>query len=122
MNLTEVFLKNGLRFLLRPTDDENQSLFVTAFGRGGVGDLSDEDYPLYEGTGGYMEMGGIACVPYDTLSSYMQQEEISMNLAISNFWHDIMGMAPADKAQELFRRFIVRNFVIKTSMKSGRTR
>lgn len=102
MNLTEVFLKNGLRFLLRPTDDENQSLFVTAFGRGGVGDLSDEDYPLYEGTGGYMEMGGIACVPYDTLSSYMQQEEISMNLAISNFWHDIMGMAPADKAQELF--------------------
>lgn len=25
-----------------------------------------------------------------------------MNLAISNFWHDIMGMAPADKAQELF--------------------
>lgn len=64
--------------------------------------MSDEDYPLYEGTGGYMEMGGIACVPYDTLFSYMQQEEISMNLAISNFWHDIMGMAPADKAQELF--------------------
>ena len=60
MNLTEAFCKNGLRFLLRPTDDENQSLFVTAFGRGGVGDLSDEDYPLYEGTGGYMEMGGIA--------------------------------------------------------------
>ena len=41
-------------------------------------------------------------MPYDTLSSYMQQEEISMNLAISNFWHDIMGRAPADKAQELF--------------------
>ena len=75
---------------------------MTAFGRGGTADLSDKDYPLYEGTGGYMEMGGVACIPYDTLSSFMQQEEISMNIAISNYWHDIMGMSPAAKARELF--------------------
>ena len=43
-------------------------------------------------------MGGVACIPYDTLSSFMQQEEISMNIAISNYWHDIMGMSPAAKA------------------------
>ena len=48
------------------------------------------------------EMGGVACIPYDTLSSFMQQEEISMNIAISNYWHDIMGMSPAAKARELF--------------------
>lgn len=47
-------------------------------------------------------MGGVACIPYDTLSSFMQQEEISMNIAISNYWHDIMGMSPAAKARELF--------------------
>ena len=102
LNVTEITLKNGLRIFLRPTNDENQSIFVTAFGRGGTADLPDADYPLYEGTGGYMEMGGVACVPYDTLSSFMQQEEISMNIAISNYWHDIMGMSPADKAKELF--------------------
>ena len=96
----EVILKNDLRILLRPTNDESQSIFVTAFGRGGTADLSDKDYPLYEGTGGYMEMGGVACIPYDTLSSFMQQEEISMNIAISNYWHDIMGMSPAAKARE----------------------
>ena len=102
LNITEVILKNDLRILLRPTNDESQSIFVTAFGRGGTADLSDKDYPLYEGTGGYMEMGGVACIPYDTLSSFMQQEEISMNIAISNYWHDIMGMSPAAKARELF--------------------
>ena len=29
-------------------------------------------------------------------------KEISMNIAISNYWHDIMGMSPAAKARELF--------------------
>lgn len=48
---------------------------MTAFGRGGTADLSDKDYPLYEGTGGYMEMGGVACIPYDTLSSLCNRKK-----------------------------------------------
>lgn len=102
LKVTEVILKNGLRFFLRPTNDESQALFVTGFGRGGIADLTNKEYPLYEGTCGYMEMGGIARVPYDTLSSYMEQEEISMNIAISNYWHDIMGMSSSKRAKELF--------------------
>ena len=49
-----------------------------------------------------MEMGGIAAVDYDTLTAYMSQEEISLNLSIGNHWHELMGMAPAERSQELF--------------------
>lgn len=47
-------------------------------------------------------MGGIAAVDYDTLTAYMSQEEISLNLSIGNHWHELMGMAPAERSQELF--------------------
>lgn len=101
MKVTDVKLKNGVRFVLRPTTDKESPVMLHAFAPGGTDDLSPEEYQLYEGTGGYMEMGGIAKVAHDTLSSFMAQEDISMNIAIDNNWHEVLGMIPADRVQLL---------------------
>lgn len=98
----EYSLKNGLKFILRPTKDDNKTLLLTAFARGGIADLTENDYHLLEGTAGYIEMGGIQSVNYDTLTTYIGQESISLNVSIGNYWHDIMGMAPVNRSQELF--------------------
>jgi Peptidase M16 inactive domain. len=47
-------------------------------------------------------MGGISKMPYDVLMSYLYENNISINLAISNYWHTIMGMFSDDKAKEFF--------------------
>lgn len=101
-NIHEYSLDNGLKFILRPTKDENETLILTAFARGGTFDLPENEYHLLEGTAGYIEMGGIQSVNYDTLTTYMGQESISLNVSIGNYWHDIIGMSPVKRSQELF--------------------
>lgn len=99
--VTELTLKNGLHIVLRPTIDNGNNLLLTAFARGGTDDLTPEEYLRYDGAGGYLEMGGIARVDRDTLTSYLLQEELSMNTMIGNDWHEVMGMAPPAKFAEL---------------------
>lgn len=101
MKVTDVKLKNGVRLVLRPTTDKESAVMLHAFAPGGTDDLSPQEYQLYEGTGGYMEMGGIAKVNQDTLSAFMSQEDISMNIAIDNSWHEVLGMIPAERIQML---------------------
>lgn len=103
LKLTEARLKNGARLLLRPTSGEDNTAYLSAFARGGSGDLKPADFYKYDGAAGFMEMGGIAKVPYDTLTAYMAQEGLSMTLAVSNYWHDVMASAPAGKLPQLFR-------------------
>lgn len=93
IKVTDLHLKNGLRLVLRPTKDEGGPLLLTAFARGGTDDLTPQTYHRYEGTGGYMEMGGIAKVDHDILMSYMLQEDMSVNTMIGNDWHEVMGMS-----------------------------
>lgn len=98
----EIILKNGIKILLRPTNDKQETLYLTAFARGGTSDLSPECYHRLEGTAGYMEMGGIEAVDSDSLSAYLSQEEISLNISISSHWHEMMAMAPVNRSLELF--------------------
>lgn len=102
MGVTEIALANGLKLILRPTPDQSGRILVNLFARGGVGDLPEQDYYRFEGTAGYIEMGGIAKVGNDTLSEFMLQNELSMNVSISNSWHDILASAPTEKVLSLF--------------------
>lgn len=101
MRTTEIVLKNGLTLILRPTPDYSGRVLVNLFGRGGVGDLPKDSYHRYEGTAGFMEIGGIAKVPSDTLAEYMLLKNLSMNVSVSNSWHDILASAPNTDIQAL---------------------
>ncbi len=102
LSVKELRLKNGLSILLRPTDDGTEMVHLSAFARGGTADLLPHDMYRYEEAAGYMEMGGIASVPYDSLMVYMAQNNIAMNIGIGLHWHELLATAPTDKAVELF--------------------
>lgn len=102
IKLRDVRLKNGLRILLRPTPNGSETLLFELAGRGGTADVPAERYHALEGMAGYIEMGGIDKVNYDTLTSYTCQENILVNLTLGHYWHGLLGTSPVKKSKELF--------------------
>lgn len=99
--IREVELKNGIRLVLKPTQEADTALLLTSFAPFGTSSLPDEKYPLLEGIG-YMDMGGIAKVDGEMLSDYLSQKEISLTMAMENHWHGFIGMASVAHAPEFF--------------------
>ncbi|MBR5532682.1 MAG: insulinase family protein [Bacteroidales bacterium] len=102
LSVSEINLTNGLQILLRPTQDGSDRVQLTLFARGGVADLSNEELYKYDSTAGYMEMGVIDAVPYDTITTYMLQNSIAINTGISPHWHELLASSPTEKASEMF--------------------
>ncbi|KXB75664.1 peptidase M16 inactive domain protein [Prevotella amnii] len=98
----DILLNNGIRILLRPTRDDSKTFFIEGLGRGGTADLPDSVYYQYESTAAFVEMGGIEKVNRDTLFNYLVQNGISLDTNISSYWHGFIGVAPVNKAQNLF--------------------
>ena len=63
--------------------------------------LTPENYPLLEGVVGYMEMGGIEKMDYDSYCEMLAQEEMAFSVTFEPYWHGWIAMAPADKVTEL---------------------
>ena len=102
IKLRDIRLKNGLRILLRPTPNESETILFELIGRGGTADVPSDRYYALEGMAGFMEMGGIEKVNYDTLMAYTCQENILVNLTLGHYWHGLLGTSPVKKSQELF--------------------
>lgn len=94
-------LSNGLRIILRPTSDKDSTLYMAMMGRGGLGDLDRHSYPFLKDAASYVDMGGLANVPADSLIEVMESENLSMTIDIDDYWHQVLASAPADKSQEL---------------------
>lgn len=101
LGVKDILLKNGTCIILKPTKDEDRQIVITAFAPGGLSLLDAREYPLLEGAAAYMEMGGLEKVDYDTYSSLLAQEDMSLNMSLEQYWHGFMAMAPADKSTEL---------------------
>lgn len=102
LGLTEFTLHNGLRLLVRPTIDNDSTVYLALTGRGGLGDLDATRYRRLKDAAGYVEMGGLEKIAGDALPEVMMQENLSMSVGIDNHWHQVLASAPASKALELF--------------------
>lgn len=102
MGVSEVRLKNGIRLIMKPTQDSDSTLYLTSFAPFGTSSLSDEEYSLLEGVAGYIDMGGIAKVDGQVLSEYLFQKGMSITVAMENHWHGLMGMSSTANAPEFF--------------------
>ena len=100
--VTEVILTNGFRIVLRRTEDEDETVQVQMLAPGGLSLVPENDYPLYSGTAGYMELGGIEKMNDDDYLSMLANNGIGMIVAIENWWHGIIASAPANLHQVLF--------------------
>lgn len=99
--VTEVILKNGFRLVLRPTNDEDRKIQLQLFAPGGLSKAPEQDYPLYENTAGYMELGGIEKLSDDDYYSLISQNEIGLIVAMEQWWHGMIASAPHDKSKLL---------------------
>ncbi len=98
---SEYLLKNGLRLILRPTTDRDSTLRMTLLGRGGYADLDPNSRLLLMDADKYVDMGGLQNVPEDTLIDVMQTDNITMTIAIDDYWHQLKATAPCSKPQLL---------------------
>ena len=96
--ISEVVLTNGFRLVLRPTNDEDGKVQMQLFAPGGLSKAPEQDYPQYEGTAGYMELGGIEKLSDDDYYTLLSQNGIGLIVAMETWWHGMIASAPADKA------------------------
>ncbi len=101
LGIKELQLANGVRLILKPTKDEAKQITIHTFAPGGTSLLTPDNYALLEGTAGYMEMGGIEKMDYDTYGMMLAQENMAFTVLLETYWHGWMAMAPADKSTEL---------------------
>lgn len=95
-------LQNGLHLVCRRTYEQDSTLYLSLLGRGGLSDLSKEQYPLLKDAASYVDMGGLAHIGTDTLQSIMVGHGLSMSIGIDNHWHQLLASSPVGKAQEMF--------------------
>ena len=96
--ITEVTLTNGFHLVLRPTNDEDNKVQLQLFAPGGLSRAPEQDFPLYEGTAGYMELSGIEKLSDEDYFAIMSQNDMGMLVAMESWWHGIIASAPSDKA------------------------
>ena len=99
VGIDEIVLANGLRLLLKPTVDDDESMSIMAVGRGGIADVPDSLYNHFKDAVAYVDMGGITTIDHDTLSSVMVERGIMMNVGIENYWHQAMATSAPKDAQ-----------------------
>ena len=98
---TEYLLKNGLRLILRRTTDRDSTLHMAILGRSGYADLDPHSRLLLMDADKYVDMGGLQNVPEDTLIDVMQTDNLTMNISIGDYWHQLKATAPCSKPQLL---------------------
>lgn len=101
IKVTDVFLNNGMRFVLRPTEDESGRIMLQMFAPGGLSRVPEDEYAVYEGMAAYMELGGIEGLEDSTYHSLIAEHELGMLLAIESNWHGIIASAPASSTRLL---------------------
>lgn len=99
LGLTELILKNGIHILMRPTLDDDSLIHISAFGRGGLGDIPVSQYAQLKDAVSYADMGGITTIGLDSLSQLMIQRGIMLNIGIDNYWHETMVTSKPHDAQ-----------------------
>ena len=101
--ITDVLLTNGFRMVLRPTNDEDHKIYMQLFAPGGLSKAPEEDYPLYENTAGYIELGGVERLTEDDYFSLISQNGIGLLVAMEQWWHGMIASAPSDNSRILIR-------------------
>lgn len=102
LSATEYTLPNGLTLLCRRTYEQDSTVHLSLLSRGGLSDLSQQQYPLLKDAASYVDMGGLAHVSADTLQMLMVDHNLSMSIGIDSYWHQLLASSPTVHAQELF--------------------
>ena len=92
---------NGVKLLVRPTLEEDSTLYLAVIGRGGAADLAIQQQLKLHDAVSYVDMGGLAKVSSDTLLNIMTQQQLSMTVGEDAYWHQLLASSPEKHATAL---------------------
>ncbi len=113
IGVTDVILKNGFRFVLRPTKDEEHKVQMQLFAPGGLSRVPEDEFAAYEGMAGYMELGGIEGMKDEDYFSILPENGIGLLLALESHWHGIIASSPKENTRLMF------NLVLEKMLRPG---
>ncbi len=103
LDVKEVKLTNEMTLLFKRTINDDKKLQVSIIGRGGTDDIKDDsDYYRLRDAVSYIDMGGIENVNHEEMRDVLGEKQISSNICLDGFWHEIMGTCNSEDAQILF--------------------
>lgn len=108
LGVTELYLNNGLRVALRPTQSNEKEITVSFLGRGGLSVLPDSLYHRYESTAAYVDMGGAGQYSYEQLGDIMYDLDISISTLIADYYQSLYGSAPTGDIENLLKLFYLK--------------
>lgn len=103
LGVTEAFLSNGLRILLRPAGRGDSVVKITMTQASGQRHLRPEEQKKYASLAAYIEMGGIAKLPKNQLDSFIYDREIALTLTEGMDTGTLYGTAPTQETSALLR-------------------
>lgn len=101
LGVTELFLKNGARLILKPTANTDSVVSAHLVFQGGLSEIPKEQYPLLESAAAYMSIGGIEGIDTDTYTDVLAENNLSIIHTMEPYWHGIMASASSDKMAPL---------------------
>ncbi len=101
IGVTSVYLDNGFRFVLRPTEDEENKIQMQLFAPGGLSRIPEDDFPLYDGLASHMEAAGIEKMEDDDYFEMLMENEVGIILAMETYWHGMIASAPSGSVRLL---------------------
>ena len=101
LGVEEIQLTNGVKLIVRPTLEEDSTLYLAVVGRGGTADLTTQQQLKLHDAVSYVDMGGLSKVPSDTLLTVMTQQQLSMTVGEDAYWHQLLASSPEKHATAL---------------------
>lgn len=100
--ISEVILTNGIKLIIKKTKDTEGKLYITSFAPKGITSIPDKDFAVLSDIGGYIETNDLKHINSEQLLDYMYKNDISLGVAIENYWHGYIGKCSKENMQEMF--------------------
>lgn len=117
LGVEEIQLTNGVKLIVRPTLEEDSTLYLAVVGRGGTADLTTQQQLKLHDAVSYVDMGGLSKVPSDTLLTVMTQQQLSMTVGEDAYWHQLLASSPEKHATALLNLVYERCVSLVLTMK-----
>ncbi|MCF6169797.1 MAG: insulinase family protein [Bacteroidales bacterium] len=100
---TTLYLNNGIKVTLKPTDFKNDEILMTSIGPGGTSVVSDEDYLSASFAGQIMSMSGVGDFDNIALKKYLTGKKVGVRPQIGVLSQGVSGNAVKKDLEDLFQ-------------------
>ncbi len=101
LQMTELTLSNGMRIILKQTDDDSE-ITVRLSALGGYADLPHDDRASGELAANFVMESGLGELSADKLSAFLYDHSIEFNLKVEAYTRGIDASLPEDSLEALF--------------------